>query len=59
MKIGFFFDFEILLVDPLFFSFPFIRNDSSFNFFVFFFVFFINCILKGIFAIGIPSMGAW
>lgn len=34
------------------------RSDSSFNFMVFFFVFFVNCIIKGLFAIGIPNMGA-
>jgi hypothetical protein len=35
------------------------RSDSSFNFMVFFFVFFCQLVLSVIWAIGIPGSGAW
>lgn len=35
------------------------RNDSSFNFMVFFFVFFCQLVMAIIWAIGIPGSGAW
>uniref|UniRef100_T1IWS0 Secretory carrier-associated membrane protein n=1 Tax=Strigamia maritima TaxID=126957 RepID=T1IWS0_STRMM len=34
------------------------KSDSSFNFFVFFFIFFFQCITTGLFAIGFPGWGA-
>lgn len=35
------------------------RSDSSFNFMVFFFVFFIQLVMSVVWAIGIPGSGAW
>lgn len=34
------------------------RSDSSFNFFLFFFIFFFQCITTGLLAVGIPGAGA-
>ena len=35
------------------------RSDSSFNFMVFFFVFFFQLMVSGVHAIGINNLGVW
>lgn len=40
-------------------SFIYFRNDSSFNFMLFFVVFFFQIVLTIVYALGIPSFGTW